>query len=133
MDATEMGPIFNEIGQLLVDSLRRVSDGGFLYAKVEPGVVAVSAYLDTENAVLYRDPVFEIDGKTAEAWEAVDPTKRWRAMSYSISGDRFSVQFQYPEELDLNEHFEDRRERILKERYGNKPIDYSDPGPLSQL
>ncbi len=127
MDAIESGPLFSEIGQLVAEKLHSSSADAFLYAEVEPGVVTGSIYEDTREAVFYRRCTRELFAKITQAWEALGPEKRWATLSYAMTGERFSASFQFSEELSPSEDHDDRRERVLNERFGDKPIDYSDP------
>lgn len=45
-------------------------------------------------------------------------------MEYEIKGTKFDAQFKYPEEVDVEDFDENRREMALKERYGDKPVIY---------
>lgn len=127
MDATETGPLFSEVGQLVIQEIRDRANDIFLYAEVEPGVVAASIFEDSNDKVFYRRCSGELFDKILESWEALEPNKRWTTLTYTMTGERFSASFQFLEELDPAEDHDDRRERVLKERYGDKPIDYSDP------
>lgn len=122
-----MGPIYAEIGQLAADDLRADPEGAFLYAEVEDGAIACSIFKDVGDRVIYRHCSSALALKLHDAWHLVAPDKRWASLSYTISGGRFSVSFQFPEEFDPEEDFSDRRPRVLAEKFGDKPIDYSDP------
>jgi hypothetical protein len=125
MEPTEQGPLLAAIGAVLAEDVIGDPDGAFLYAEVEPGVVTASIYKDVGDRVIYCFPSSELADLLSEAWEALDPNKRWTAVSLTISGDRFSVDFDFPDELDSMEDHDDRRERLLQKKYGGKPIDYS--------
>jgi hypothetical protein len=60
-------------------------------------------------------------------WEKVEPAKRWLFMSYTIAGGRFVTAFSFPEERNPDEIHVDRRPRVVKAKFGDKPLDFSDP------
>ncbi len=59
-----------------------------------------------------------------EAWYAETIDKRWSTMEYEIHGNNFTTSFKFVDELDPNEDDDARLNRILKARYGDKPIYY---------
>ena len=129
MEPTDQGPLLAAIGDVLIEDVIGDPDGAFLYAEVQPGVVAVSIYKDVGDRVVFSHPSSKLADRLSEAWEALDPDKRWTSISYIISGDRFSVEFEFPDELDPAEDHDDRRARRLQKKYGDKPIDYSAAWP----
>lgn len=116
-----------EIGNLLAEDIRSSPDGAFMYAEVVEGMIAASLFKDVGDRVIYRDPSSDLEEKLYDAWWATEADKRWRSMSYSINGGRFSVSFGFPDEMIEDESFHDRVERVVQARYGDKPVDYEDP------
>ncbi len=129
MKATDQGPLLATIGAALAQDVLGDPDGAFLYAEVQPGVVAVSIYKDVGDRVIFSFPSGELADRLTEAWEGLARDKRWAALTYTIIGDRFSADFQYPDDLNSTESFHDRLDGILKSRFADKPIDYSAPWP----
>ena len=127
MDPTDMGPIYEEIGRLIADDLRADPEGAFLYAEVEDGIVSCSIFKDVGDRVIYRSCSQALVFKIHDAWQLLEPHKRWAAFSYSISNEKFSAAFQFPEEMKPDEDYADRRPHVLNDRFGDKPVDYSDP------
>lgn len=127
MANVELGPIFAEIGQLLAADLRTDPDGGFMYAEAGEGWIEPSLFKDVGNRIIYREPSNALSDKLLQAWEAEEPDKRWAALRYEIASGRFTVSFIYPDELNAEESSFERSERVLKEKFGDKPVDYSDP------
>ncbi len=72
-------------------------------------------------------PSPELIRKVQALWDAAEPDKKWNALFYTITGNRFDAKFQYEEDWDPAEHEINRRPRVLEAKYGNKPVDYSDP------
>jgi hypothetical protein len=129
MEPTEQGQLLAAIGAALAEDVIGDADGAFLYAEVEPGVVAPSIYKDVGDRVVYSFASSELADRLTEAWESLAPSKRWSAISYTITGERFSVDFEFPDEFDSAAGSEVRLQRVLKSRFGNKIIDYSTPLP----
>ena len=127
MNPNDMGLRYARVGALLTDNVRLDPDGAFLYAEVEDGTIAASVFKDVGDRVVYRDPSDELTDEIYDIWELTDSAKRWFSMSYTIVDGKFSATFQFPEQIDRKEFFSTRRRRILREKYGDKPVDYSDP------
>jgi hypothetical protein len=54
-------------------------------------------------------------------------------MEYEIKGTKFSAEFKFPHEVDVESFDEDRREIALKKRFGDKPVIYPpEPAPHPQ-
>lgn len=120
----ENGPILARIGEILYDLVGGEPDGLFIYAEVKRGWIFPSAFKDYGDRVKYLVHGHELTDKIYEAWLSEEPDKRWRTMKYSVVDGRFLAEFQYPGEIDEAETPEDRRERVLQERYGNKLVVY---------
>lgn len=89
--------------------------------------MSASLFIDVGDRVLYRAPSFDLEHRILDLWDAPEPNKKWNALSYTITGDRFDASFQYEEDWDPEEHKTDRLPRVLKAKYGNKTVDYSEP------
>jgi hypothetical protein len=119
--------LIQDIGNLLAEDICSSPDGAFMYAEVVEGMIAASLFKDVGGHVIYRDPSVELEEKLYDAWWATDADKRWGSMSYSIDDSRFTVSFGFPDEWRPGELFYDRRPRVIKARYGDKPVDYDNP------
>jgi hypothetical protein len=115
------------IGQAIADEIDGDPDGAFLYAEVEPGMVYEALFLDKGDSVENIDTSEAISKALFDAWYASEPGKAWVTLSYAIAGNAFDASFQYPDEISEDEGPEERQDRILKARYGDKPIHYPPP------
>jgi hypothetical protein len=121
--ANEMGPILNEVGNILARDTAYPLDGTFLYVEAEWQMVGMSIFKDVGDRLVYRDPMDGLAEILLELWEAAPADKQWSSMQYRINDGRFEASFTY-EPLDPEVSSIDRREVILCQRYGNKRIDY---------
>jgi hypothetical protein len=120
--------LLNRIGQLLAEDTDYPLEGTLLYAKVDQAFVAPSIFKDIGDRILYRDPDLDRLGDALlDLWDAQDTKKRWAEIEYVVRGDKFRATFTYPEEIDSEEEPFDRRDRIVKRHFGNKPIVYPPP------
>lgn len=119
--------ILSDIGSLLGEDIRSDPEGSFLYAEAADSWVAASLFKDLGNRVVYRYPSSELTDRIIDLWDAAPEDKKWNALYYTIIGNRFDARFQYEEGWDPKEHSSDRRPRVLKAKFGDKPVDYSDP------
>lgn len=58
-----------------------------------------------------------------------DISKRWSVMEYVIEDGKFEAKFKSPEEIGVegDDDVLERRDAVLKARYGDKPIVYPPP------
>ncbi|UIJ45119.1 hypothetical protein LZK98_19065 [Sphingomonas cannabina] len=130
-----LGPMFADIGAELAEIVGGNPNGTFLYVEIGEGWVRPSVYKDEGSVV--RD--FEIGESRLcdlifDAWYAEDTDKRWAVMEYEIEGGKFDVRFKFPDEVDVLRDIHDRREVMLKARYGDKPVIYPPiPDDFSEL
>lgn len=115
------------LGQAIADEIDDDPDGAFLYAEVVPGMVYEMLFLEKGDRVESIDTSNTLSEAIFDAWYASDTGKVWATISFSIVGNTFNASFQYPDELSKEDDPEDRSRRILKARYGDKPIKYPPP------
>jgi hypothetical protein len=128
MTDTEMGPMLAEIGQLIADILdEHGPEGAFMYAEAGDMWQEVAIFKDLGNQVIYRDPSHALIDAIQDLWESADDDKKWAVLFYTISDGKLEAQFAFPDDNDPAEGSYERRKRALAERYGDKPVDYSDP------
>ncbi|MDB5713192.1 MAG: hypothetical protein JWO15_589 [Sphingomonadales bacterium] len=129
MTKIDLGTILEDIGKLLAHDLGVDPEGAFLYAKAGRAWAGGGIYKDLGNQILYRGPSEALFERIMDAWDATEHDKKWEVMQYTIINGSFQAQFEYLDDLNPEEASHWRCQRILKERYGDKPIDYSDPEP----
>lgn len=121
------------IGQALANMIDGDPNGAFAYVEVREMWMAPSAFHDEGNRVVYLATSHEFDEAVEDLWYAKDAGIRWEAMRYEIVDGHFAVEFDYPDQLDTDESCDDRRERVLKARYGDKPICYPPPENFPEI
>ena len=124
MRSTELGPEYEELAHQLVDVFDGTSDGLFLYAALQPGVISTSLFRDEGERVIFREPPDEMYELLLSIWEKLDDDDRWHNIRCSILKGRFTARFVFPDEIDPKEHVIERRPRVLKEFFGDKPVVY---------
>lgn len=129
MPNDETDRLLGEIGQLLVEDAAYLLDGTLLYARVGSMMVAPSVFEDRGSNIMYRDVVLDrLCDVLLDLWDAEEPNKRWSEIEYFVRGDTFEVTYSYTDGIDPDEDTFDRRDRIVKRYFGDKPIVYP---PLS--
>jgi hypothetical protein len=116
--------MLSEIGGLAAEDAGGDPDGLYLYVEVGDRWISSSLFKDNGDSVQYFDVSSELSDLIYEFWLAEDRDKRWAVMEYETKGTKFDARFKYPEEVDVEDLDEDRREIALKNRYGDKPIIY---------
>jgi hypothetical protein len=127
MSMDDLGERLSEIGGLVAEDIREESDDTFLYAEAADNFVSAALFKDLGNRVICRQPSAELMSDIRELWNAAEAGKKWTVLLYTIRGDKFDASFQYEDDLIPGEFETDRRPRVLAARYGDKPIDFSDP------
>jgi hypothetical protein len=129
MTIRDSGPHLERLGQLIAEVLRDGdAEGTFMYAEAGDQWVEVGIFKDMGEQVTYRHASDELEIAILDLWEAeTDIDKKWSVLHYTISNGKFSAEFQYPNDLDSDESSYERRPRALAARFGDKPVDYSDP------
>lgn len=123
--------LYQEIGTAALDVAEDRSGKLIIYAEVEDGVISADIfYINIDGIVRYRfsskllqDLIYSFWRK----WSAVLGNAEWRAMTYVIDGENFSVDLTYPDQIDPEVDLAERRPVVVKEHFGNLKIDYSRP------
>lgn len=125
MPNSETEKLLSMIGQLLAEDREYPLDGTLLHARVQRNSVGPSIFKDLGDHILYRDPDLDRLGDALlDLWEAQEGEERWEELQYFVKDGRFEVVFVYPEELDPEEMSMDRRDKVVKQYFGDKPVVY---------
>ncbi len=117
--------LLTEVGQLLAEDSEYPLEDTLLHAIVHRAFVSPSIYKNLDDHILNRDPDLDRLGDALlDLWEAQEGDERWEEIHYVVRSGRFEAIFVYPEEIDADEEPIDRRERIVPQYFGNKPIIY---------
>lgn len=128
MASSESERLLVEIGRLLAEDDAYPLDGTLLYAKLDYNVVGPSIFKELGNQILYRRPDLDRLGDALlDLWDAQDTDDRWAEIEYVIRDGRFDVTYTYPDEIDPEEDSNERRERVVRRHFGDKPIVYPPP------
>jgi hypothetical protein len=119
----KVGEILADIGRLLVEIVGSEPDGIMLYAEGVRAVSAGTIFKDMGDHVLCYFPYGELSKRLFRLWDLTTDTEKWVALIYTISDGRFDARFEYPNET-AEDFYDDRRNRIEAEKYGNKRIVY---------
>jgi hypothetical protein len=127
MPNDEIENLLQEIGQLLAEDKGYPLDGTLLHAVLADNMVGPSIFKDLGDHILYRRPDLDRLGDTLlDLWYAEDPQKRWAEIEYLIHDGKFDVKFVYADEIappEIEDEL-DRRDRIVHQYFGEKPIVY---------
>ena len=139
MSKDETERLLVEIGHLLAEDQEYPVDGTLLYAELDRNYVAPSIFKNLGNHILYRRPDLDRLGSALlDLWEAQDSDDRWAAIEYVVRDGRFDVTYTYPDAIDPEEDPMERRDRVVRRHFGDKPIVYppwppKDDGPDYEL
>lgn len=123
-----LSSLYNELGVAALALLGPGNHQILIYAEAGEGWTGISVYHNESTRVVYLDDIDEIDDIMMDLWYAEETGKRWKEIQIDIDGTKFEARPFYADQLNKRESYDDRRERAVKERFGEKPIYYS---PLS--
>ena len=121
---SKFGEILTAVGGHIAAIVGDDHDGAYMYAESDGGSYGASIFKDAGEAVVYFDPDDALFAELERLWHAAEHDKKWEILHYEIKGETFDARFGFPEELDPEESIDDRRQRALQERYGDKPVIY---------
>lgn len=120
----KLGPAYAEIGAEAAAIVGGDPNGIFLYAEAGDGWISASLFKDEGEIVRYFRATYELNEMIADAHSAEEEDKRWAVMTFEVTGTEFRAKFKFPDEVDVENLDQDRREAALKLRFGDKPIVY---------
>ena len=126
----KLGPLMNEIEQELAETVGGDPNGVFLYVEIGEGWVDISIFKDEGQIVRWYDSQrTNLADLLWEAWylEPDDPNMRWSVLEYEVRDRKFHVSLKYPEEVNVEIVDDERRETVLRARFGDKPVVYPPP------
>lgn len=93
-------------------------------------MVAPSIFKDLGNHILYRWPdLNRLGGALLDLWEAQDGEDRWAEIEYVVRDGRFEANYTYPDAIDPEKDPMERRDRVVRRHFGEKPIVYPSSFP----
>ena len=120
-----MEQLLNEIGQLLTEDREYPFEPTLLYTQLDHNMVGELIFKELGNQVLYRWPLIRrLPYALLDLWEAQQDRDRWAEMIYLLRDGKFEVAYFYPDGIDPEEDVAERRERAVREHFGEKPIVY---------
>lgn len=129
MQSDETQRLLNELAEALAEDVDYPLDNTLLYAEVAADMASPSIYKNLSNHILYRNPELDAFCYTLwDLWLEQPEGRRWAHMEYLVKDGKFDAVFVYPDELDPEEEPMDRRTRIVRRYFGDKPIVYPQPG-----
>ncbi|MEP9402720.1 hypothetical protein [Sphingomonas sp. VNH70] len=122
-----------DIIAILAEDTEYPLEGTLLHATLDHGLVSPSIFKDRGNHILYRDPDLDVLGDALlDFWEGQEGDPRWTDMELVIRDGRFDLRYVCADAIDLEESSIDRRTRIVRSYFGDKPIIYP-PSPEDDL
>ncbi|RDV06072.1 hypothetical protein DXH95_01090 [Sphingorhabdus pulchriflava] len=125
----KVGEILNALGQHIFEIIGQNPDGSFLYAEVDDGAYEVAIFHDEGERVVYYDPDSDLFDEVMNLWETALEHEKWTVLEYDVRDGRFNSSYTYADQLDPDEDSDERRDRLVRARFGDKPVIYPPLGP----
>ena len=119
-----LNELYSELGAAILERFGPGKHEILVYARAGDMWVGVSIYHNEGDRIAYSDGVDDIADIVRDIWYAEPADKRWQEMQFDLNGAEFHAQNFFAEELNQLETYIVRRERAVKERFGDKPIYY---------
>lgn len=120
----KLGELYSELGATLLKWFGPGEHHITVYVEAGDMWVGTSIYHDEGHRVAFIDDL-DISEILLDIWYAEPVDKRWEEMQFDIDGTKFHARNFFAEELKKRETYMIRRERAVRERFGDKPIYYS--------
>ena len=111
---------FDKLGQLVVDSMPMESDKALLYAELEPGVVLVSLFCESDGEIYYTDPSDGLFDEVESLQDQLGPDVL--AFEFELVGEQFKTTFTYADQFDKKAGDSGRRNIVLMKRFGRSEV-----------
>ena len=114
------------IGQTVISLNPKLDASVLLYAQLATNMVDDILLVDQVADVLGFFPEEDkLMSLLLDLWEEEPVERRWAEIEYLVRDGRFTATFTYPEEIDPEEDDFDRRMRIIRKHFGDKPLVYA--------
>lgn len=120
----QLAEILAEVGGCVADIVGSDPEGAYLYAESDGGSYGAGVFQDVGESVTYFDPDDALFEQIVRLWAAAPANAKWAVLEFEIVEQKFDARFAFAEEIDPDETIDDRRERALRARYGDKPVVY---------
>lgn len=125
MGNKEAEQLLVDIGHILAEDTDYPLEGTLLYARLDRAMVAPAIFKHLGNQILYRWPDLDVlGGALLDLWETQEAEPRWAEIEYLVENGRFTATYTYPDEIDPEEDTFERRDRVVRKYFGEKPIVY---------
>lgn len=122
---------YQSIGQLAVDCVGETGPKLLVYAEAEDGVISAGIFhADRSGAIIFKfgpDALLDEIHSFWEDWRAGDERPEWRAMAYVVEDGKLRINLRYPDQIDADESPIARRTAVVRQHFGDGPVDYSRP------
>ena len=126
---SKVGDLYAELASEIFRIVGPEEEQLLFYAEAGDMWTGFSLYRNEAARVSYVDETVEdtnlLSDIVLDIWYAEDSDKRWVEMQLAVDGKKFEARQFYADQLDRRETYDDRRERAVRERFGDKPIYYS--------
>ncbi len=124
---------YQNIGRAALDMADDLAGKLLIYAEIQDGATSCDLFYENEEGVVRlkfcSDALNDLIYSLWERWKEkpAPDNKEWRVMTYRIEDDKLQVNFTYPDQINEDEDVSDRRPLVIKEYFGDTPVDYSQP------
>src|SRR5579872_4896063 len=98
--------MYQEIGQVAAAAADGLTEKLLVYAEVKDGVISADIFsLSPSGTVQLRfapENLLELIHAFWTQWQEQPDHHEWRAMSYVLTGDSFSIDLTYPDEMETD-------------------------------
>jgi hypothetical protein len=115
---------YDRIGQAIRRSGPGSNDKFWLFAVAGDEWVEDALFQVESGALRWVDADPSLTYEILDLWEREDRAKRWEAMVFEVSGNRFNTDFYYDGDFPANTTNLERRIELMRRRFGNYQVVY---------
>jgi len=119
-----LGPLYAAIGEEIWINRNPGADRILLYVEAGDEWHSISQYQELDEIVNYiNEESHALSDAVYVARQSEEPSLRWTTMEYEISDGSFKAKLGHDPNINVDGRM-DRREKVLKRYFGDKPIHY---------
>ena len=123
--------LIQDIGALALEVVGEAGGKILIFAQAEDGVVSSDLFFVVDEG----DVRFQVCPPTLEMliqllweeWAQAPGNRPWQELSYGIADGGYTLDMAYPDEIEEDEDFSERRPRAIAKFFGDVLVDYSNP------
>lgn len=100
-----------------------------IYDEIADGFIASSLFYESwDGRVVFKKSPQKLKNiiyRFWDEWREIPGHREWRCIEYVIQDGKFSIEFTYPDQIDLKKAVHTRRPAVIARHFGSIEVDYN--------